>query len=212
MSSCVRIVTSACCFWFGAWARKLSSANRHRKMASPDPPRLIGHIIDFLRGTPESSEIWACVANTVNDPLFPNFQDINADLSHARNYLVLLAGALEFSVFPHGRPAPRAESLGIDTRISARFWATSQIKENLNDNSWMHANSLGAVTDISNRASPEWATVAFRRIFRRPWLESCSRFGIRLARVARSAIIGLCPPLAWTCLTLTPLFPFMGSG
>ena len=88
-------------------------------MASRDPSRLIGHIVDLLRGYPQGSEIWACVANAVNDTLFPNQRDTNAGLSGTDNYLGFCAGALGNSTFPHVRRPPRAELLGIHTRINA---------------------------------------------------------------------------------------------
>ena len=88
-------------------------------MASRDPSRLIGHIVDSLRGNTQGSELWACVANAANFTLFPNRRDTNAGLSGADNYPGLFAGALEYSTFPHVRRPPRAELLGIHTRVIA---------------------------------------------------------------------------------------------
>ena len=88
-------------------------------MASRDPSRLIGHIVDLLRGNTQGSGIWACVANAVNDTLFPNQRDTNAGLSGTDNYLGFCTGALGNSTFPHVRRPPRAELLGIHTRINA---------------------------------------------------------------------------------------------
>ena len=114
-------------------------------MASRDPSRLIGRVMDLLRDHPQGSPIWACFPGATNESLFPNSPETPVALSDVDYYLALLAGALEFAVFPHTRRLPRAESLGISTRSDAWQWVTNQIQENVNDGSRQHADSMGAI-------------------------------------------------------------------
>ena len=96
-------------------------------MATRDPTRLIGHIMDFLRDHPHGGAIWACACGAINDSLSPSNPEIAVDFSGADHYLALFAGALGFAVFPHTRRPARAEALGIMTRSDAWHWATKQV-------------------------------------------------------------------------------------
>ena len=61
--------------------------------------RLIGHIMDLLRGHPQGSEMRACAPGAINYSLFARNPEGVADLSNADAYLAFLAGAQEFAVF-----------------------------------------------------------------------------------------------------------------
>ena len=71
------------------------------------------------------------------------------------DHLASFAGAVEFSVSPHKRRPPYAESLGVTDRMDAWKWSTNQIRDNAHDSRWQHANNLGTIADTCTRAFPQ---------------------------------------------------------
>ena len=141
--------------------RTTFSTENNQKMASNDPSRLISPLVNLSRGNPRGGEIRPCVTKAVNATVFPKQRNRFADLSDTAKYPFFRASALKFPISPRVRRQPRADLLGVHTRTDAWDWVIKQIKENLRNNIWMHANRLQAVADISTRVSPRMGNCRF---------------------------------------------------
>ena len=69
--------------------------------------------------------------------------------------------ALEYSIFPDVRRLLYLGLMGIHTRIGAWTWVDEQIKENLDDRTWMLANSLESIPDVAARVFSQMGNCRF---------------------------------------------------
>ena len=150
------------------------------------------------------------MSDAINDPLFSRNPEGAAHLSTADNYILFFADAMEFSVFPHKRCPPHADSVGFTNRLDAWKWSPTR-------NGRMRMRAVGDMRTILRQLrkallglSPDWEIPVFRVKFNPPWPGNGLPFVIRFARAAWSTTNGLSLPPVQRRPAFTPLSPFFG--
>ena len=74
---------------------------------------------------------------------------MRAGLSDAGTYFTRQTGVLDFAKFHQSRRSQYADNLRIRSRMDAWKWITGEIKGDIENGERMHADSLGAIADVS---------------------------------------------------------------
>ena len=91
------------------------------------------------------------LAPRFNNHVFRGPDPTKVVLSDAEIYLTFLLEAPEYSPFPHTRRPIFAFSFGINNRGMAWNLVATQIRNNVMDKNWTHAQSLAKIADIFAR-------------------------------------------------------------
>ena len=65
--------------------------------------------------------------------------------------MAFFTGATEYSILPRARCPQYADLLGIYTRADAWNWVSKEIKGNIANGKWLHADSPGAIANVFAR-------------------------------------------------------------
>ena len=125
-------------------------------MASTD---VTEQILELLKKSPGAIAAIQRVLNTFCSVNITKPDPGELFLTNEDQYMALMMGALEYAIFPHAIKPALASLVGIKSRETAWKWVVCQIKNNVTNESWVHALNLGKLAQAFSKKFPRWAVV-----------------------------------------------------